>query len=449
MENYSFEDFKKLLENDPLIICDTNVLLRPYRVSVESMKQTLQIFQSIKDLLWLPHQVRIEFQKHCEKERTSNFNKYRSINSSFRSIIEKAKNSTDGEFLKFSDLKYPKIEKLKEEMDNLFKEMQLVYELYEKNIEEEVEKNREALKDDGIKALINEIIEKGNVGSSFTMKEELEIYIEGEQRYKYKYPPGHEDLEKDNDDPTGRSKYGDLLIWKQVLHQARETGKDVIFVSRDVKKDWWELDKDKKPIRPRKELFREFKEETSKKLIVCTDTELFKHLSVLKQIDNRIANVEMRASEICYELANTQDWQIILDGSNELTSYLVHSGDLQDWIADPLSDVEVIGVNEPHIFDVDSVEFFENEASFQGRFETNVEMIAYTASFGGYRFNDGDGICKISGYFSLTFDLDSEDFEKSLYKLETVKFEVAGFVVEEFESMSNSEEINEEIDTEI
>jgi hypothetical protein len=164
-----------------------------------------------------------------------------------------------------------------------------------------------------------------------------------------------EDSDKDKDDPTARDKYGDLLIWKQMLKQAKETGKDVVFVSRDVKEDWWELDKDKKPVRPRPELFREFREETGKNLIVCTDTELFGHLAVLKEIDNRIANIEMMATEICSELANTQDWQAILDDNGELTSYLIHSGDLQDWMGDPLSDVEVLGVVGTPILDVESV----------------------------------------------------------------------------------------------
>ena len=73
------------------------------------------------------------------------------------------------------------------------------------------------LSKDKIQLFIDTIKEHGNVGSPFNISTLLKLYTEGEQRYKYKIPPGYEDLQKDQKDETKRQKFGDLILWKQIL----------------------------------------------------------------------------------------------------------------------------------------------------------------------------------------------------------------------------------------
>lgn len=96
-------------------------------------------------------------------------------------------------------------------------------------------------------------------------------------------------------------------------------------------------------------------------MIVCTDTELFGHLAGHKEIDNRIANIEMMAAPV----------------------------------------VEMLGVDGTPALDVESVDFYEKEASFHGRFVAVVEITAYTTSFSGHEYIYGDGLCKVNGSFSI------------------------------------------------
>lgn len=67
---------------------------------------------------------------------------------------------------------------------------------------------------------------------------------EGEDRYKRMIPPGYEDAkQKDgnflHENIEYERKYGDLIIWKQILDVVSEKKlKNVIFVTDDQKKDW-------------------------------------------------------------------------------------------------------------------------------------------------------------------------------------------------------------------
>jgi hypothetical protein len=87
------------------------------------------------------------------------------------------------------------------------------------------------------------------------------LALEGEERYKNEIPPGYRDGKKDASGDPFR-KYGDLIIWKQIINKAKEATKPVIFVTDDKKDDWW-LEQSGRTIGPRAELLQEFIAETS------------------------------------------------------------------------------------------------------------------------------------------------------------------------------------------
>lgn len=97
----------------------------------------------------------------------------------------------------------------------------------------------------------------GKVGKPFSGEEKLKIEQEGEKRYAGKIPPGYKDSKK------VENRFGDLLVWKEIIGYAKSKKVDIIFVTHDQKEDWWNIINGK-TIGPRIELRKEFYEETGR-----------------------------------------------------------------------------------------------------------------------------------------------------------------------------------------
>src|SRR4029077_20250194 len=80
------------------------------------------------------------------------------------------------------------------------------------------------------------------------------IRKEGEERYAKKIPPGFEDAKKGGE---GGDKFGDLIIWKEMIEKAKAEVRPIIFVTDDGKSDWWHIHSGKK-LGPHPYLVEEF-----------------------------------------------------------------------------------------------------------------------------------------------------------------------------------------------
>jgi len=87
------------------------------------------------------------------------------------------------------------------------------------------------------------------------MTEEMlgRIYREGATRYACKIPPGFSDVKKPEPD-----RYGDLVVWYQLIEHATTSKRPVVLVTDDLKEDWWAFAGDQR-IGPRPELRHEFR----------------------------------------------------------------------------------------------------------------------------------------------------------------------------------------------
>lgn len=70
-------------------------------------------------------------------------------------------------------------------------------------------------------------------------------------------PPGFKDSGKD-----GTDKYGDLVIWLQMIDKAKADGKSIVFVTADTKEDWW-WKSHGHTLGPRRELVEEIRREAN------------------------------------------------------------------------------------------------------------------------------------------------------------------------------------------
>ncbi len=124
------------------------------------------------------------------------------------------------------------------------------------------------MEQDKILELFNRIIDDKRVFEGLTVDELYSICSEGKSRYYKEIPPGF----KDGKAKDGIDKYNDLILWKEVLKYCRKNDKNLIFVTDDVKPDWWIDDGIKKEFHSF--LIKEFKEITYKDIFALNSQQL-------------------------------------------------------------------------------------------------------------------------------------------------------------------------------
>jgi hypothetical protein len=107
--------------------------------------------------------------------------------------------------------------------------------------------------DDEIWQEVAEIFD-GRVGDELPADRKKEIFEEvGPGRYESRVPPGYKDA--NDNSKQGFHKFGDLILWFEIIEQAKATQKPVLFITDDRKEDWWDLSV--KGFAPRPELGNE------------------------------------------------------------------------------------------------------------------------------------------------------------------------------------------------
>lgn len=240
---YTAEEFKELWGNC-LFVFDTNALLNMYRYSRKTVNVYFEVLTDLKNRnqLWIPYQVGYEFYEN----RINVITEYEESYDEISSLLENAKNEIetkykDHPFLDLKDIN----RKVKEGLSSA-----------EATVKDAKIKHPKWLENDEVLEKLNELFEK-SVGSDYDNERMCEIIKEGAERYSKKIPPGF----KDNKKPDNK-KYGDLVLWYQIIDKAIESKKPIIFVSGDVKEDWW-LEKNGKRLMPLPQLKKEMYEKAN------------------------------------------------------------------------------------------------------------------------------------------------------------------------------------------
>ena len=242
---------KNLLQNkNYIVVLDANILLKVYRSSPDYAEFVLECLDSIKDYVCIPFNVYWEYEKHRKEEYGK---KVKSIEKSVETcnqLISIIENKIKGQCDELSKNGYPNIDGL---VDNLMEKVGELKNEFDSYFVEH--QNLDFLNnwdEDRVLNLMNSFRKMPEPSASFIYK----LCKEGEHRYKSQTPPGYKDSKKD-----GVSKYGDLIIWAETYKYAALNNKNIIFVTDDVKEDWWEKLDDGR-ILFRKELVKEFSRKT-------------------------------------------------------------------------------------------------------------------------------------------------------------------------------------------
>ena len=126
---------------------------------------------------------------------------------------------------------------------------------------------------------------EGQVGSPLSAGDHEQAEAEAQRRIDHEEPPGYADGDKASD-----ARFGDYLLWKQLLIEAASRGLDVLLVTGDVKEDWWRREAGETR-GPRLELSRELNAAAGVRLFMLRPASLF-------ALAERALNLEIREESV-------------------------------------------------------------------------------------------------------------------------------------------------------
>ena len=280
--------FTKLWE-ECVFILDSNILLDLYRYSESTRVELLDILTKLKDRIWIPHQVALEFSKRrpyviLEQEALYD-NAVKKITKIQDSVAKTLDQDQDFQFRI-----HPALDK-----DKIKNDIKLVLDKLCKDIQSHQDKHPDYLKDED--PILKEILEitEDRVGEKYSYSELTEYYKQGELRYKEKIPPGYMDSDK-----SGVEKYGDLIIWFQIIDYAKENNKPIIFLTNDIKEDWrWIIRHKDNGCRP--ELIEEIREKANVSYYHYTSNKFLKYAKEELEYDVEQNSIEETQHMLGYD----------------------------------------------------------------------------------------------------------------------------------------------------
>jgi len=240
----SEKEFDKIWK-DSLLIPDTNVLLNLYRYSITTSNELFNVFEKFSNRLWLPHQVAFEYQQN----RLSVISKQTKSYNEVREILTKNETNLKSNLDSYRNHPLLNVQKICEKVHTTFTHIQ-------DDIDKLEREHPDLIKRDNIRDKITLLFDD-KIGKKFDDNKTKQLIIDANARYTSKIPPGYEDAnEKD-----GIKKYGDLILWYQIIEKAKNDQKSVILITDEKKDDWW-WKFNGEIVGPRPELIEEFVSKT-------------------------------------------------------------------------------------------------------------------------------------------------------------------------------------------
>ena len=253
-----------------IIVPDTNILLYLYKCSFNTSQNIVDLLGKVKEKIIIPSRVYKEYLNHKDEEQGKIDRKYDSFTKNLKKQVNELKGKINGSISESRKYDFPDCDVLETGIGTFLDKIILTIEKYENSLS--AEKQNKSVQIANVAQLIRYWNEQGKIKSEPTIVQLMEYIKEGEFRFRYKMPPGYKDEEekdkevkKDSkkDNFEGRiRKYGDLFVWKEIIDIGKERKDEyLIFLTNDVKEDWWVLkgeENNKVPVSMREELRKEY-----------------------------------------------------------------------------------------------------------------------------------------------------------------------------------------------
>ncbi|MGG1519081.1 PIN domain-containing protein [Paenibacillus oryzisoli] len=256
---------EKNMWQDCVFVFDTSALLEFYYFSKKSQQEIFDsTFKKLLGRLWIPNHVEFEYLKNRESTLKKPIEeKYKKLESDQIKTIEnniKDIKSRIADFINHTKKEdtHPYIDNtIPLDFDDSCKKFESLFFDFKSKVESEFKKREDEInafaEQDDVLESFNKYFE---VGKEYSYTKLLEIVNEGEIRYRNQIPPGY----KDGTKKEGIQKYGDLIIWKQIIDYANQKGKAIVFITNDVKEDWcyqYKRGSETRIDRPKEDLIKE------------------------------------------------------------------------------------------------------------------------------------------------------------------------------------------------
>lgn len=392
-----------------LLVFDTSSLLRIYEWKIDKAIELKDVLKFKIDDIWIPNQVNSEFTKHIG---------YVEAENKYAKIIER---------LESPPVKWNKIKKMLERWEsNGFEEAfkQKVFELEATGVSSDNLLGLKQLADKlyhehrcvvPIDLLFDELF--SNVGEPFLVSEEQKILKEFDET---PFAPGFMDRDKRNANP-----HGDFFVWKQIQAESTRLSRDIIFITLDLKEDWF---RDKELQLPREDLLKEFYDVTQNRIIIVSLTSFLEECSVYLNEDIRELVAYSSIQDEVREIFDQWYPDQLLDKVNE---YLEEDDTIKKGMEEVLEGsidfVSFEGVTELH-FNLDDHEIIEDDEC-QIVFHTYVDISVDfdgNAHFANEDYNLGTVSVELRVWLNITVEKEwqSEDSNRVAFKREAESVDI-------------------------
>ncbi|MCC8061911.1 MAG: PIN domain-containing protein [Rikenellaceae bacterium] len=242
---------------DKGVFCyDANVLLNLFRYSEQTRDKVIESMEYFRERTVLPYQACYEYLRNRREVETDMLNSYDAIGKFVEGQVNALKSGEIARYRKHCALDMEK---------DIIKPLEAAVKKIIEKLEDKKSKHSEYLNGEATHNRITELFD-GCISERFTGEELKKIYAEGKGRYERKVPPGFADYEHKKHEDENRL-YVDLVIWEHLMEIGKKRNADVLFVTDDRKKDWWDIYQGQTK-GPRPELYREFHDRTGRHILI-------------------------------------------------------------------------------------------------------------------------------------------------------------------------------------
>ncbi|MGH3309411.1 MAG: PIN-like domain-containing protein [Streptomyces sp.] len=265
------DDYERIFQTG-MIVLDTNVLLNLYRSNARTRQDTLAVLTKLRDRLWVPDQVLTEFWRNRELKSVRHHHSTKAKETS--AALDKARRSAQDAVERWvKDVRLKQDEEVTQRIDEGLEALTGALDGLREIIDGQAE--CDALTDtaethiDPVLSALDPLLQN-RIGEPLSPGDYDKAVQEAQKRADEEIPPGYEDFRNKSPEQAA----GDYLLWVQLVGEARTRERDVLLVTGDVKKDWWQTRDGDIPARPRAELVVELREAAGVRLYMLTPAEL-------------------------------------------------------------------------------------------------------------------------------------------------------------------------------
>jgi hypothetical protein len=374
LENYNnIYKMNKAREQDmikkAIIVFDTNTILKLYSYTQNSLDIFFEnICKKLKNRLWIPGRVKYEFLKNREKVIKEQIENIKKMKENFNIInkTDEIKNNIENFIQKYDSdigLKNSDFKEIEDIMEDYKQSYVKIKQRFNRKSNSKIEKLEKLIVDDFILMKIEKHFKFGDDSDTNWEKENLDYM---QKRFLNEISPGYMDNNK-----KGIDKYGDCILWLQIIEYAKSVKKDIILVTDDAKEDWLNN------ALPKNDLLKEFSETTKQKFWLYNISEFWNIINNNLGIDIQALIAEDSEIKVKIETKNEINTTNSVNRNQNLHGYILNEGK-KIYIDDELVKNDLNRIYER--FNIPNSNANINE--FQGRNDISInDMIAGNCNF--------------------------------------------------------------------